>query len=58
MEEIGMKQNEIKGMNKNDPGAPGLGRKTASDFGNPGNVKMKKVKIMTNKWRVNFVKND
>ena len=35
---------------KNNPGAPGSGRKTASDLGNPGSVKMKE--IMKNKRRV------
>ena len=37
---------------KNNPGAPGSGRKTASDLGNPGNGKMKEMNIMKNKWRV------
>ncbi len=36
---------------KNNPGAPGSGRKTASDLGNPGNVKIKEMKIMKHKWR-------
>ena len=37
---------------ENNPGAPGSGRKTVSDLGNPGNVKVKEMKIMKNKWRV------
>ena len=35
-----------------NPGAPGSGRKTASDLGNPGSVKMTEMKIMKSKWRV------